>query len=406
MIMKGQRRHKIVYQTAKFLLTPFLKWKFNYQFEEMDLPDHPTFVLPNHVTNWDPLLVGIASPKMMYYVASDHLFRLGFISKLLTFLVAPIPRMKSTTDWKTVSSILKLIKEGHNICIFPEGNTTFSGETGELHETTAKLIKHTGAALVTYRMEGGYLSEPRWSRFPRRGSMLGYPVHTYSPEEIKALTEEELMKCINDDLYTNAYEEQEKCQNPAAFRGKNLAENLETTLYLCPSCDKIGKLTSIDNIFSCSCGLELRYTEYGYLESLTSSKAPFTTVLSWFRWQSRRIEEKAAELRSQPENVAITADENQTLWKLQKSKKNYFIGRGGLLLFRNKLSFKIINGKEFSFPFSQISDVAIHGQRTLIFSTIHKDYYEVKSKMPRSALKYYELYKALTGQHNIYKGKD
>ena len=97
---------------------------------------------------------------------------------------------------------------------------TFGGETGELHGTTARLIKRTGAALVTYRMEGGYLTQPRWSRSPRRGSMTGYPVRVYQPEEIKAMSEEELTKAIQNDLYTNAYKEQEQREEPIAFRGK------------------------------------------------------------------------------------------------------------------------------------------------------------------------------------------
>ena len=403
--MKGQSRHTIVYKVFKFLLTPFIKWKFNYRFKKITFSKHPVFVLPNHVTNWDPLLVGVASPKMMYFVASDHIFRLGWISKLLVFLVAPIPRVKSSTDWKTVSSIIKLIREGHNICIFPEGNMTFSGETEELHATTAKLIKHTGAGLITYRMEGGYLSQPRWSKSLRRGAMTGYPVHVYTPEEIESLTEEELMNRINEDLYTNAYEEQEKRQSPIEFRGKQLAENLETTLYLCPSCEKIGKLTSNDDTLSCTCGLKLRYTVYGYLESLTHDKEPFNTVLSWFRWQSRRIEEMAKELRERPANEAITSDENQSLWRTQKAKNNVLLANGRLQLFSDKLAFQAADGQAFNFPLPQISDIAIHGQRTLIFTTINKEFYELKSRAPRSAIKYYEIYKALTGQHNIYKGK-
>ncbi len=372
----------------------------------MTLLDQPSFILPNHVTNWDPLLVGIASPRMMYYVSSDHIFRLGWISRLLVFLVAPIPRVKSSTDWKTVSSIIKLIREGHNICIFPEGNMTFGGETEELHATTAKLIKHTGAGLITYRIEGGYLTEPRWSRSLRRGSMAGYQVQVYTPEEIKNMSEEELMKRISEDLYTNAYEEQKKRKSPIAFRGNHLAENLETTLYLCPSCDKIGELKSKDNTLFCTCGLKLRYTVYGYLESFTHDKAPFTTVLSWFRWQSRRIEEMAAKLRNHPKDEAITSDEDQSLWKPQKAKRNRFLAEGRLQLFADKLAFQAADGQAFTFPLSQISDIAIHGQKTLIFTTINKDYYELRSRVPRSALKYYEIYKALTGEHNIYKGKD
>lgn len=403
--MKGQLRHKIVYRSLKFILKPFLTWKFNYSFESVKPLKHPAIILPNHVTNWDPLLVGLAFPQM-YFVASDHLFRLGLVSKIIQYLVAPIPRIKSAADRQTVANIFKLIRKGHNICIFPEGNMTFGGETGELHGTTARLIKRTGAALVTYRMEGGYLSQPRWSSSPRRGSMAGYPVHIYQPEEIKAMSEEQLTKRIEEDLYTNAYIEQEQREKPIAFRGRSLAENLETTLYLCPCCGQIGELKSKDDSFLCSCGLNLKYTEYGYLQSANQQKPPFPTVLSWVRWQSRRIRELAAEFRNRSENEAITSDEEQSLWEIQKARKSRLLAKGKLQLFRDKLAFQSADGKDYSFLLSQISDIAIHGQRTLIFTTTGQKYFELKSRVPRSALKYYELCKALTGQHNIYQGKD
>jgi len=403
--LKGHLRHKVIYKSLQFLLKPFLVWKFNYKFEKIEPLKHPAFILPNHVTNWDPLLVGLSFPQMMYYVASDHLFRLGWVGKIIEFLVAPIPRVKSAADRQTVATIFKRIKDGHNICIFPEGNMTFSGETGELHRTTARLVKRTGAALVTYRMEGGYLTQPRWSKYPRRGSMIGYPVRIYNPEEIKAMSEEELMKCIEDDLYTNAYEEQRR-RGPIAYRGKDLAENLETALYLCPSCGQMEELQSRGDSFFCSCGLKLKYTEYGLLQSTNQQRPPFTTVLEWVRWQSRRVRELADELRERSENQAITFDDHQSLWKIIRAKKSSLLGRGRLQLFKDRLAFQSNDGLNYSFPLSQISDISIHGQRTLIFTTVNKEYFELKSLVPRSALKYYELCKALTGQHNIYEGKD
>ena len=89
--MKGQLRHKIIYRSFQFLLKPFLVWKFNYKYEKVEPLEHPAFILPNHVTNWDPLLVGLSFPQMMYFVASDHLFRLGWVSKIIEFLVALFP---------------------------------------------------------------------------------------------------------------------------------------------------------------------------------------------------------------------------------------------------------------------------------------------------------------------------
>jgi 1-acyl-sn-glycerol-3-phosphate acyltransferase len=403
--VNARRRHEIVWKILQFTLTPYIKWKFNYQFDKVKPLEYPTIILPNHLTNWDPLLVGTAFSKMMYYVASDHLFRLGWISKIIEYLVDPIPRMKSTRDRKTVVAMLRRLREGNNICIFPEGNMSFSGETGQLHETTAKLVKYTGAALITYRMEGGYLTQPRWSKYPRRGVMTGRVVNIYTPEEIKTLSEEELMKRIERDLYTNAYEEQERLKSPIAFHGKKLAESLETALYLCPSCNQIGTLVSKDNIFCCPCGLQLRFTPYGYFESLTRDKPPFTRILDWFRWQHKRTRELAEQYRNKKEDYPITSDENQTLWRIQKARNNSLLSKGTLKLFRNRLCFQGSNGYVFNFPFNQISDLAIHGSRTIIFSTTDQEYYELKSKAPRSGLKYYELFKALTDKPSIYERK-
>ena len=258
--------------------------------------------------------------------------------------------------------------------------------------------------MITYRLEGGYFTQPRWARFLKRGAITGFPVRKYSPEEIAAMTEEELNKQIEADLYTDAYEEQKK--KPVAYRGKRQAENLETALYLCPSCHRIGELKSEGDQLFCSCGLKLRYTEYGYLESLNRQAPPFTTIRDWIKWQSDTIEKLSAELRKQPNDKVITSDDDQSLWKIKKARRSKLAGKGRLLLYPDRMTLETAEGKTCDFPLDHISDMAIHGQMTLIFTTTEREYFELKSEIPRSALKYYELYKALTGRHSIYERKD
>jgi len=202
--MRGSKRHRFIYKFAQLIMTPILKRKFNINFDKIKPVSSPYILIANHVCNYDPLLVGLSFKQPMYYVASDHLFRMGFLSKLIIFLVSPIPRVKATTETKTVINIFKRLKDGHNVCIFAEGNSTFSGETGQIPKSIAKLAKRSGVSLITYRLHGGYLSFPRWSKNIRKGKMVGELAHEYSAEEMKNYTDDKLYELIKNDLYVNA----------------------------------------------------------------------------------------------------------------------------------------------------------------------------------------------------------
>ncbi|HHV98754.1 MAG TPA: 1-acyl-sn-glycerol-3-phosphate acyltransferase [Clostridiaceae bacterium] len=391
--MKGLLRYGLIYNLFKIILRQIVKVKFNYTYEKVIPRYKPYIVLSNHTTNYDPIMIGLSFPGLLYYVASDHIFRLGILSKLLVLLADPIPRLKATAETQAVKQILKRIKAGGSVCIFAEGNRSFSGETVDIPESTGKLIKLSGAALITYRLDGGYFSSPRWSKTLRRGSMTGRKVREYSPEEIKAMTVDEINMIIKNDLYVNAYEENKR--NPIAFHGKKLAENLETALYLCPMCGEIATLKSENDRFHCSCGLSLKYTPYGKFVADGNSKVPFETVLDWSNWQSEKIKELAQTYNKLSPDKLIFCDEGQSLFEIDKASKSNLVDKGKLCMYNNRLVFYCENGDEYNFYFEKISDMAIHGQMVLIFSTTDHKSFEIRSNHPRSAVKYLDVYREL-----------
>lgn len=390
--MKGLYWHRFVYRILKIIMAPILKRKLNYSYEKVKPSSRPYIVLANHNTDYDPLLVGLAFPDQIYYVASEHIFRWGFVSRLINFLVAPIPRVKGTTEINTVMNILKRLKAGANVCMFAEGNRSFSGETGEIPVSTGKLIKKSGVALITFRFDGGYFTSPRWSKTLRKGMMKGQKVNEYSPEDLKKMTWEEVNSAIKNDLYVDAYVEQKK--NPIEYIGKNLAENLETALYLCPKCNGVATLESKDDSLVCSCGMDLKYDSYGYLSSNTNDKSPFETVLEWCKYQDNRLREDIERIKSLHPDELIYSDENQTLWKADWGK-NKLIGNGSLFLYNNRMVFECTDNQQLTFNINDISDLGIIGQRVIAFATNDRQAYEIKSEQPRSALKYRELIKYL-----------
>ncbi len=394
--MKGSRRHSFVYKLGKLIMTPILKHKFNIKFENATPKSSPYILIANHVCNYDPLLVGLSFKQPMYFVASDHLFRMGLLSRLIIFLVSPIPRVKATTETKTVINIFKRLKDGHNVCIFAEGNSTYTGATGEIPKSIAKLAKRSGLSLITYRLHGGYFSFPRWSRNIRKGKMTGEVAHDYSAEEMKNYSDDELYEMIKKDLYVSAYEDQEK--ELIHYKGKVLAENLETALYCCPSCKQFATLKSSDDRLFCSCGLNLRYTDTGYLEPLSENPdfEYFNNITGWTSWQHEMLLNRVEEIKNSDEEKVIFSDPDQILLRTIRSIRNVPAVKGTLFFYKDRIEISDGKGTDFKFLYSDIQDMSIIVQMNIVFSLKNGETYEIHSPFPRSALKYLQLYKSLS----------
>lgn len=387
-----------VFKAFHFFIEKFLKYKFGYTYEKITPESKSFIVLSNHNTNYDPLMVGVSFDKLLYYVASDHIFRWGLVSSLIKFLVSPIPRIKGKREVQTAKEVLKIIKKGGNVCIFAEGNRSFTGETGYIPESTGKLIKLSGAGMITYRIDGGYFTSPRWAKTLRLGLMSGRMVKEYTASQLEKMSAEEINQIIKEDLYVNAFEEQNK--NPVCYKGKRLAEHLEVALYMCPKCRRMDTLKSNDDRFGCSCGLDLKYTPYGELASRNEYQNPFATIVEWSRWQQSEIQRIADDYLLLGGDEPITSNTGQSLWRVEKARRSKLICRGTLALYKGRLVMQDDYGNQHSFDFANITDLAIYSRMVLIFSTTDQVSYEIKSDIPRSALKYVELFKRLKEQLN------
>lgn len=378
--MKGHKRHVRLWRFLH-ILAPFFRRMLRYEYAEETL-DNTTILLANHTTNYDPILVGLSFMQQMYFVASEHTFRIPIASRLLNFIFAPIARVKGKTDARTGLEVVRAARRGYNVCLFAEGNRTFNGLTGPILASTGKLVKASGADLVTYKIEGGYFTTPRWGDKIRKGRMRGVVVGRYPAADIKKMDPEQINTIINRDLHEDAYARQ--AEEPVAFRGKRLAEYLETALHTCPKCGALGTLFSKGDEFFCTCGMRGRYTEYGYLQS---DDFEFTTITQWDAWQQKAL---ALRVQAAPMGETLMQDEDQRLYAVQLCQSSTLLTQGLLSLNKSE-----IRCGEFVFRLEDISDVAIVGRQTLTFSTADGAHYEIKCKAPRNALKYQQAFQEL-----------
>ena len=378
--MDEYARHQKIWRVLYALAHRFICRKFALRHEDLHV-DGPCLVIPNHVTTWDPLLVAMSlREKQVYFVASEHIFRWGAVTKLLNWLVAPIARRKGSTGADTVKAILRHLKAGHSVCLFAEGECTWDGKTGPVFPATGKLAKRCGASLVTYRLEGGYLSLPRWSKKVRRGRMFGHPVGIYPPEVLADMSADEVSAVIDRDLYEDAWARQ--AEDPAHYRGKRIAEGLEKALYLCPGCHRIGTLRTGDDRLFCDCGMETRYLDTGFFDP----PEPFPSVAEWDAWQAEQLRARAFD-----HGEALFSDGGMTLIRVAADHGEEAAGTGELTQYEDRLVFAGTH-----FPLDAVSGMAMVQAHLLMFS-FQGDYYQIRAENGANLRKYLAVWKQKTG---------
>ncbi len=276
-------RHRIVRNFAYAVLYPYARLRYGITIEKFkEQRDRPYLILLNHQTPFDQFFAGMAFRGAVYYMATEDIFSMGWLSSLIRFLVAPIPIRKQTTDVQAVRICLRVAKEGGTICIAPEGNRTYSGRTEYMNPAIAPLARKLNMPVALFRIEGGYGSEPRWSDVIRRGRMRAYVSEVIEPETIAALSDEELYTRIKDGLYVD-----EACVKGEFFH-KRCAEYLERVVYVCPQCGFSVFESHGDTVTCQTCHTKVRYLPTKELQGI-EEPFPFRFVAEWYDYQKEFV---------------------------------------------------------------------------------------------------------------------
>lgn len=273
-------RHGIVRNILYPTLGLYSRLKYGLKLEKFaEQEKRPYLILYNHQTAFDQFFVGMAFKGPLYYLASEDIFSNGFSSKLIEYLVAPIPIKKQTTDIRAILNCMRVSKEGGSIAIAPEGNRTYSGRTEYMSPAIASLARKLGVPVALFRIEGGYGVHPRWADDVRKGKMRAYVSRVISPEEYADMTDNELFAEIKSGLYVN------EAVADAEFKHKRLAEYLERAIYVCPECG-LSEFESKGDIITCKkCSRQVRYLPTKELEGV-GFDFPFRFVLEWYDYQA------------------------------------------------------------------------------------------------------------------------
>lgn len=375
-------RHRII---RNLLALPFaIAAKAMYGFKGQVIKDsnkRQYIIVMNHQTPFDQFFIGLSFNCPVYYVATEDIFSLGFLSRLLEWAVAPIPIKKSTQDINAIRSIMQVVKEGGTICIFPEGNRTYSGSTEYVKPAITKLIKMTGLPVAIMKLEGGYGVEPRWSTKRRKGKVTATLSKVLEPEDYKKMSAEDFYHEITENFMVN------ESEGNNFYESKESAESMERILYVCPECGLSHFTSSKDTVTCEKCGLSARYTPDLKFQAIKGNLT-FPTMKEWYDYQEHYIGSL------NPDNFSETPvySETVTLSKVRLYKSKISISKAcSFELYGNRYILKDDEGLNLQMNFDDIKAVSVLGRNKL--NIYHQDdVYQIKSDEKFNAVKYMHFY--------------
>ncbi|PWU68628.1 lysophospholipid acyltransferase family protein [Gracilibacillus dipsosauri] len=87
----------------------------------------PVIICSNHISNFDPPVVGITCPREIHFMAKEELFN----NKMLAFILKHVhafPIKRGMKDRNALRKGLEVLKDGNVLGLFPEGTRSKTGE--------------------------------------------------------------------------------------------------------------------------------------------------------------------------------------------------------------------------------------------------------------------------------------
>lgn len=146
-----------LYSLAKPIVGGLYRLAFRFRVEGQEhVPREGGMILcANHFTGHDPLVLGIASPRKVTFMAKAELFEIPVIGFLVRALGA-FPVKRGQADRASLKRAIETVEAGQCFGIFPEGTRSKTGKLRKAEPGTAYLALKLGAPVIPVGITSSY----------------------------------------------------------------------------------------------------------------------------------------------------------------------------------------------------------------------------------------------------------
>lgn len=182
----------MLYALMTRLLLPLVWWG-RAKVEGLELvPEHgPLLVVPNHDSQWDPVVVGVVLRKRrsLRFLARANLWKIPLLGPVL-YGMRQIPIERGAGDQGALQNAIDALSAGEAVCIFPEGKLS-RGEPLPARSGVGRLATACLDARIVLCAVAGTTDYVRFPKRPRVAVTLfaptnGQPRAGEDPRELAA----------------------------------------------------------------------------------------------------------------------------------------------------------------------------------------------------------------------------
>ncbi|KMK76458.1 lysophospholipid acyltransferase family protein [Alkalihalobacillus pseudalcaliphilus] len=172
-----------IYQFGQFACRCVLSTFYKVKIEgEENIPKEGSVLLcSNHISNFDPPLLGAYIKRPIHYMAKQELFEKPLLNKLLTSLGA-FPVKRGMGDKQALRTSIQLLRDGKVLGLFPEGTRSKDGTLGKGLAGAGFFALRSDAVIIPCAVIGPY------KKFNPVKMVYGEPIDfsTYREQKINA----------------------------------------------------------------------------------------------------------------------------------------------------------------------------------------------------------------------------
>jgi 1-acyl-sn-glycerol-3-phosphate acyltransferase len=153
-----------LYGLVKAVLRPFTSIAFDAKVSGAEhVPASGALVVAsNHISYWDPPILGTWFPRTIHFMAKRELFDIFLLGPLLAKVHA-FPVERESADIAAIRRALHILKKGEVVGIFPEGRRNFSGDV-QARSGAVLLASAAKCPVIPVALVGTSVAAKRWRK--------------------------------------------------------------------------------------------------------------------------------------------------------------------------------------------------------------------------------------------------
>ncbi len=173
----------------------YILFKVLFRFKAHGTQNVPTeadkrgvILAPNHQSFLDPPILGISLQRRVTFLAKEYLFK-NFVVGIILRGIGAYPIKSEKDDFRSIRDLIRLLKDGQCVVVFPEGTRSADGQMNEPESGIGFLAAKSAAYVVPVYIRGSYEAFPKKGGFFKLKPVQAYYGEPFIPAEDKSLME-------------------------------------------------------------------------------------------------------------------------------------------------------------------------------------------------------------------------